>query len=72
MPLELNYLPGIEKKTGKTAADFVEIATAKGLTDPEVKPGVHMAWLKDEYGLGHGHALFMAHTIKDAFRKPSA
>ncbi len=68
MPLDLNYLPGIEKKTGKTTKDFVAIAAEKGLSDPDIKPGVHMTWLKGEYGLGHGHALFMAHLIKDAFR----
>ena len=68
MPLTLNYLPGIEKKTGKTTKDFVAVAIEKGLTDPEAKPGTHMTWLKDEFGLGHGHALFMAHLIKNAFR----
>ena len=38
MPLELNYLPGIEKKTGKTAKDFVEAAIKAGLADPNLSP----------------------------------
>ncbi len=72
MPLELNYLPGIEKKTGKTTADFVAAAIEKGLADPALKPGVRMAWLKEEYGLGHGHALFRAHTIRNDMLKRGA
>jgi Domain of unknown function (DUF4287) len=66
MPLELNYLPGIKKKTGKTTDDFVALAIERGFGDPNIKPGVRMAWLKKEFGLGHGHALFMAHSIKNA------
>lgn len=64
MPIELNYLPNIEKKTGKTTKDFVALAIKKGLGDPEIKPGVRIAWLKEEFGLGHGHAMWMAHAVK--------
>lgn len=71
MPLDLNYLPGIEKKTGKTTEDFVAMAIEKGLGDPTVKPGVRMAWLKQEFGLGHGHAMYMAHAIKTALLESS-
>ena len=66
MPLDLNYLPNIEKKTGKTTKDFVALAIKKGLDDPTIKPGVRIEWLKEEFGLGHGHAMFMAHAIKNA------
>lgn len=69
MPLELNYLPNIEKKTGKTTKDFVALAKKNGLGDPAIKPGVRIAWLKEEFGLGHGHAMFMAHAIKNALLK---
>jgi len=72
MPLDLNYLPGIKKKTGKTPEDFVALAIEKGLGDPTIKPGVRIKWLKEEFGLGHGHAMFMAHSIKNALlRNPS-
>lgn len=66
MPLELNYLPGIERKTGKTTEDFVRLAIERGFGDPGIKPGVRTKWLKEEFGLGHGHAMFMAHSIKNA------
>ena len=71
MPLKLNYLPGIEKKTGKTTHDFVAAARRRGVADPDLSPGVRMAWLKEEYGLGHGHALFMAHVIRNEMLKLS-
>lgn len=66
MPLKLNYLPNIRKKTGMTTEDFVASAIQKGLGDPAIKPGVRIAWLKEEFRLGHGHAMFMAHAIRDA------
>ena len=66
MPLELNYLPGIEKKTGKTTKDFVAAAVKAGMADLGIKTSVRMAWLKKEFGLGHGHALFMSHAIMNA------
>ena len=72
MPLDLNYLPNIEKKTGKTTKDFVRLAIASGFGDPEIKPGVRIAWLKKEFGLGHGHAMFMAHTIMNVLREKAA
>lgn len=54
----------IEAKTGKTVEEFKASARAKGLGDPTTKPGLLIAWLKDEFGLGHGHAMAMAHAIK--------
>jgi hypothetical protein len=64
-----NFIPNIEKKTGLTTKQFVALAIKKGLGDPTIKPGVRMAWLKEEYGLGHGHAMAMAHAIKTALLK---
>src|SRR3712207_8413647 len=37
--------------------------SAKGFT-AETKAGEIAAWLKEEYGLGHGHAMAMVHVIK--------
>jgi len=72
MPKDLNYLPGIEKKTGKNPKDFVAAAIKAGMDNPEIKTGVRMAWLKKEFGLGHGHALFMSHLIIDTITKSGA
>jgi len=56
------YLDTIKAKTGKGPDDFKKLAAQKGLTKyPEV-----MAWLKSEYGLGHGHANAMAQLLVNA------
>ena len=46
------YLDTIKAKTGKTAEDFRILAAKKGLA----KHGEIIAWLKSDFGLGHGHA----------------
>ena len=56
------YLDNIEKKTGKSAADFKKLATQKGyLIGGKLKPGIKAAeivqWLKEDFKLGHGHAM---------------
>lgn len=47
------YLDNIKAKTGKTVDDFKAMAAEKGLT----KTAEIMAWLKSDFGLGHGHAM---------------
>ena len=59
------YLDNIEIKTGKTPNDFIALAEKKGFTDPKTKAGVIVAWLKDEFGLGRGHAMALVHVIKN-------
>jgi hypothetical protein len=58
------YLDNIEDKTGLTPRRFVELAKERGYDDPSVKAGVIVAWLKEEYGLGRGHAMALVHVIK--------
>jgi hypothetical protein len=58
------YLDNIEKKTGKTPNEFIAMAKAKGFDDPRTKAGVIVAWLKEDFDLGHGHAMALVHVIK--------
>ena len=58
------YLDNIHAKTGKTPDEFVALARAEGLLEPGVKPAQIVAWLKQEHGLGHGHAMAIVATIK--------
>lgn len=58
------YLDNIELKTGKTPDEFVAIAKEKGF-DPDTKAGEIVAWLKADFGLGHGHAMALVHVIKN-------
>jgi hypothetical protein len=58
------YLDNIEAKTGKTPNDFIAMAKEKGYDNPSVKASVIVAWLKEEFELGHGHAMALVHVIK--------
>lgn len=53
------YLDNIQTKTGKTPDDFKKLAEEKGLLKPDVKAGQIVAWLKEDFELGHGHAMAM-------------
>lgn len=58
------YLDAIEKKTGKIPAELVAEATARGF-GPATKAGDIVAWLKAEYDLGRGHAMALAHVVRN-------
>jgi len=56
------YLDNIQAKTGKSPDDLINLATEKGFLEngtlkPEIKAGELVQWLKDEFDLGHGHAM---------------
>jgi hypothetical protein len=59
------YLDNIEAKTGKTPNEFIAMAKDKGYNDPATKAGEMVAWLKKDFGLGHGHAMALVHVIKN-------
>ena len=59
------YLDNIEEKTGLRPRQFIELAHAKGLDEPAVKAGAIVDWLKEDYGLGRGHAMALVHVIKN-------
>jgi hypothetical protein len=60
-----SYLDNIELKTGKTPNDFIALAEAKGFTGADVKAGPIVAWLKEDFGLGRGHAMALVHVFKN-------
>lgn len=56
------YLDNIQSKTGKSADELQLQASEKGFfvagkLHPNVKAGEIVKWLKEEYDLGHGHAM---------------
>src|ERR1700733_15310082 len=53
------YLDNIKAKTGKTAEDFKTLAAERNFT----KTAEIMAWLKSDFGLGHGHAMAIVHLL---------
>ena len=58
------YIDNIKAKTGKTPEDFLKLAKKEGLLQPSVKAMQVVAWLKKDFGLGHGHAMAIYATFK--------
>lgn len=64
------YLDNIKTKTGKTPDEFRKLAVERGLLTPsgslrsDVKAGAIVAWLKQDFGLGHGHAMAIYAAFK--------
>ncbi|MGK9232960.1 DUF4287 domain-containing protein [Inquilinus limosus] len=63
------YLDNIKAKTGKSADDFKTLADQKGFTrhgrlKDGVRAGEIVQWLKDEFELGHGHAMAIYAVLK--------
>jgi hypothetical protein len=63
------YIDNIKAKTGKTPDDFKKLAEKKGfLRNGELVKTVKATeitnWLKDEFELGHGHAMAIYATFK--------
>lgn len=56
------YLDTIETKTGLTPRQFLALAEVKGF-DASTKAGPIIAWLKEDYALGQGHAMALVHVI---------
>jgi hypothetical protein len=56
------YLDNIRAKTGKPPEAIAAAVRSQGLS----KPGEIVAWLKTEYGLGHGHAMAIVALVRRA------
>ena len=54
------YLDNIEEKTGKTPNEFIAEAKQKKITQHKDI----ITWLKNDYGLGLGHARALAYVIQ--------
>jgi hypothetical protein len=63
------YLDNIKAKTGKTPHDFKKLAEEKefiidGKLHPQIKATEITNWLKEEFELGHGHAMAIYAAFK--------
>lgn len=56
------YLDTIERKTGLTPRQLVDIAREKGF-DETTKATPIIEWLAADYDLGRGHAMALVHVI---------
>ncbi len=63
------YLDNIKTKTGNAPEDFKRLAEQKGfLINGQIKAGIKAAeivnWLKEDFELGHGHAMAIYALLK--------
>ncbi|WP_207421369.1 DUF4287 domain-containing protein [Desertivirga brevis] len=63
------YIDNIKAKTGKTPEDFKKLAEEKGFIvgdqlNASIKATEITNWLKEEFELGHGHAMAIYATFK--------
>jgi len=63
------YLDNIQLKTGKGLSDFKKLAEKKGFLQKGklangVKAGQIVAWLKEDFDLGHGHSMAIFAAFK--------
>jgi hypothetical protein len=71
------YLDNIQSKTGKSPADFRAWGRDRGFSADRglatgVKAGAIVAALKDEFDLGHGHAMAIVALLKGAKKEGDA
>jgi hypothetical protein len=60
------YIDNIQAKTGKLPQDFRDELDAEGLLRRDMKAGELVAWLKEKYGLGHGHSMAIWAVFKSS------
>ncbi|QTE28002.1 DUF4287 domain-containing protein [Pengzhenrongella sicca] len=63
------YLDAIETKTGRTPQQLLDEAAGRGY-GPETKATEFLAWLKDEYDVGRGHAMALYGVLKNGPTAP--
>jgi Domain of unknown function (DUF4287) len=59
------YLDAIEARTGHTPRQLIAQAHERGLDAPGTRAGDVVAWLKDDHGLGRGHAMALVHVLRN-------
>ena len=70
------YLNNIKEKTGNGPDDFRKLAEKKGFVQngtlqPGVKAGAIVQWLKEDFDLGHGHAMAIYALLKGSKNESS-
>jgi hypothetical protein len=58
------YLDAVEAKTGKTPQQLLDEAESRGF-GPQTKATEVVGWLKEDYGIGRGHAMAFYGVLKN-------
>ncbi|GAA3457768.1 DUF4287 domain-containing protein [Dactylosporangium matsuzakiense] len=64
------YIDALEIKTGMTPRALLAAAAARGFEGPQVKAAGVIEWLREDYGVGRGHAMALVHVIKNGAKIP--
>ena len=59
------YSRNIHARTGKTPEELKALAAEAGVFTPTMKAGELVAWLKQEFDLGHGHSMAVWAAFKN-------
>jgi hypothetical protein len=59
------YIDNVRAKTGKTPEQLKAHAQKAGVFKRDMKAAELVAWLKQEYDLGHGHSMAIWAVFKD-------
>jgi Domain of unknown function (DUF4287) len=59
------YLRNIKARTGKTPEELRVLAIEAGVFTPTMKASELVAWLKQEFHLGHGHSMAVWAAFKN-------
>ena len=59
------YIDNIHAKTGLWPKDFKADMEQAGILTPDVKVMTLVNFMKEKYGLGHGHAMAIVQAFKD-------
>jgi hypothetical protein len=58
------YIDNVRRTTGKSPDDFHALAIKRGILKPDITATQFVNWLKQDHGLGHGHAMAMLAVFK--------
>ncbi|GAB3237510.1 DUF4287 domain-containing protein [Kineosporia babensis] len=58
------YIDAVEVKSGMIPSALLEVARERGFSETSKANDV-AAWLKEDYGIGRGHAMAFFHVLKN-------
>jgi len=63
------YLDAVEAKTGRTPQQLLDEAVSLGFR-PNTKATIVVSWLKEEHGVGRGHAMALFGVMENGVTLP--
>lgn len=63
------YMAGVKAKTGKSWQEILEIVKQKGFTQKGTTATMVKDFLKEEFDIGHGHAMGIWRMLKPSIEE---